>query len=103
MITLLEFAEKVREVYLSDCAGHWGLCAATSRASHHLGSPHCDVRGRYYEHILDERIQELAPEYGGVLPGYYWHPTNTVGRLAVLDHIINELKEQGNGSESSGS
>lgn len=103
MITLLEFTEKVREVYLSDYAGHDGLCAATTRTASRLGWPYCDVRERDYEFILDDRILELAPAYGGDQSGYYWVATNTGQRLAVLDHIINELKEQEHGSESQGS
>lgn len=101
MITLLEFAQRVRAKYAEsyvDAEGkcHGGLCYATQEVSDGLYKPR-DETGERLEFVLDRLIGNNCEYFGGNSQNLFlWEQDQSADRLACLDHIIKELEDESN-------
>ncbi len=94
MITLLEFTKRVRciiETNDEEC-----LCVASAAVRRPYMWLRHEPEVRALESVFDGKVKGLAAEFGGDINCLFFWPLDEGGqlsRLAVCDHIIDELSE----------
>lgn len=93
MITKLQFAYNVR--VLIESGANSALCLASQRVRHEH-YPSYTAEAEEMETQFDDSVRHLTAQYGGDVNAMFRWPNDDYGknqRLAVCDHIINELEQ----------
>lgn len=93
MITKLKLAQLCRDLIAGDVVS--ALCDASRRARQAL-SPQYTHEAQQFEDWFDCEVRTLCADFGGDPDGLYlWQHTEygKQQRIAVCDHIINELEQ----------